>query len=194
MLAHLVASATRMLQPAGGSAAQGGGGGAEGGGSPAQAAGGKGGSKTYHPILGWVRGGVADVAAAGAQPGEEVFANQQAQLRPLWRGATLRRLFCLPAAAAAAPPQRRAPSPHQLHAVAAPVGFEPAPEEPASSKGGGGGLFSRKQVGVGGGTGGAAGGSAAGAAAATAERATVLQSCTLFNQLHVAMPVLQLEV
>jgi hypothetical protein len=97
---------------------------------------------------------------------------QQAQLRPLWRGATLRRLFCLPVTAAPAP-----------------AGFEPAPEEPASSKGGGGGLFSRKQVGVGGATGGAAG-----AAAATAERATVLQSCALFNQLHVAMPVLQLEV
>ena len=167
-LADLVAAGTRLLKPPASAA-----GGGEAG-SPAKAK--KGGSKTYHPILGWVSGSVADVANA---PGEEPYhVKQQAQLRALWRAAILRRLFCLPALTTAP----MASHPGQ-------PSFEPEPEHPQQSTGRSG-LFGRKAVGIGG-VGPVGGASATGAAGD--DRAAVLASAELFNRLHVAMPVLQLE-
>ena len=62
------------------------GGGSDGGGK-AKGSSSKGGSKTYHPVFGWVRGGMVATTAAAERaftPTEDLPALQLAQLRVLW--------------------------------------------------------------------------------------------------------------
>eukprot|EP01052_Picozoa_sp_SAG31_P022426 SAG31_NODE_1784_length_7279_cov_2.932869_3_plen_562_part_00 len=133
----------------------------------------KGGSKTYHPILGWISSGLLDAAAAGGKSTDDVYSNQQEQIRTLWRAKTIRRLFSLPPAGAS---------------TAAPKVEEPEPEQVASK--GFGGFFGRKAVGVGGAN---VSLSDSGSAAAF-RRSQVLSAAELFNRLHTAMPVLRIEM
>ena len=177
--------------------------GAGGAASPVKQPTAKGGSKTYHPVFGWVKGGMVASAAGklaltqaerlDAERAEKTeHAQQLAQLRVLWSAPVLRQIFGLQAA----PPPVVLPLRDALDVEFEPLSFESEPEpEPEPKSGGFGGFFGSSPARIGIATptppigGGGGGGGGAGSVGAD-----LIGACSLYNSMYKCLPALKLEL